>query len=449
MRIGVVPVLRPFAGGEYQHTLNFLQALAAIAEASDADDYVLFLDSVYEGSLPGLTEARWTQASLRPPSSLPQRAFDVAKGAGARLLRSSIGEERAERIAAKLGRGPHMRDPGRIQRRPDLERWFRSHGVSWVLYPNPNRLSFEAGLPYVMLLPDIGHRRHPELADFAKGVWEHREYVMRNGARHATLIIADSEIGKADILEFYGPEGVTEDRVKVLPNIPAVYLSGETLDAERGRVRKTYGLPEKYMFYPAQFWPHKNHVGIVRAIGLLRARSEVRVHVVFSGAYDADPYQVETFAEVTALARELGVTEQIHCLGYVPDQDMSGLYTGAVGLVIPLFLATANMPILEAWAFGCPVLASDIRGVREQISDAGLLVDPASVEKLAEGLARLWTDETFRSDLAERGRRRLAAYSSFEDFRDGLATIIREASERVAEEGDRPPTRASVAGRHD
>jgi len=117
----------------------------------------------------------------------------------------------------------------------------------------------------------------------------------------------------------------------------------------------------------------------------------------------------------------------------VPDEDMSGLYAGAVALVIPLFLAIANIPILEAWAFSCPVLTSDIRGVREQVGDAGLLVDPYSVEAIAGGIYRLWTDEALCGELAEQGRRRLANYSTLEDFRQGLADIVHEATERVRE----------------
>jgi glycosyltransferase involved in cell wall biosynthesis len=190
-------------------------------------------------------------------------------------------------------------------------------------------------------------------------------------------------------------------------------------------------LPERYLFYPAQFWPHKNHAGIVQALGLLKKDFGAEVHIVFCGSYQGENRD-QTFQEMMTLARRLGVAHQVHCPGYVPDEDMSGLYAEAVGLVIPLFLATANIPILEAWAFGCPVLASDIRGVREQVGDAGLLVDPYSVEAISEGIYRLWTDEALRRELAERGRQRLARYTR-DDFCRLLADIIREANQRVRE----------------
>ena len=73
-----------------------------------------------------------------------------------------------------------------------------------------------------MAIHDLQHRLQPEFPEVsANGEWERREYRFRNGARYATLLLADSEVGKEDLLNFYGPYGVTPDRVKVLPFIPA------------------------------------------------------------------------------------------------------------------------------------------------------------------------------------------------------------------------------------
>ena len=87
------------------------------------------------------------------------------------------------------------------------------------------------------------------------------------------------------------------------------------------------------------------------------------------------------------------------------------LYAGAVGLVMPTFFGPTNIPMLEAWAFGCPVLTSDIRGIREQVGNAAILVNPRSEEAIADGIYHLWTDENLRRILADRGRRRLASYT--------------------------------------
>jgi len=91
---------------------------------------------------------------------------------------------------------------------------------------------------------------------------------------------------------------------------------------------------------------------------------------------------------------------------------------------------------LEAWAFGCPVLTSDIRGIREQAGNAAVLVDPRSVESIADGIYQLWTDESLRSTLAEAGRQRLGAYTP-DDYRRELMTILEEAKTRLLSQTSR------------
>ena len=80
----------------------------------------------------------------------------------------------------------------------------------------------------------------------------------------------------------------------------------------------------------------------------------------------------------------MGLEGELRYLGYVPDEDMSGLYAGAVALVMPTFFGPTNIPVVEAWTFGCPVLTSDIRRIREQAGNAAVLVDPRSVEAIAD-----------------------------------------------------------------
>ncbi|PYS54816.1 MAG: glycosyltransferase family 1 protein, partial [Acidobacteria bacterium] len=95
-------------------------------------------------------------------------------------------------------------------------------------------------------------------------------------------------------------------------------------------------------------------------------------------------------------------------------------------LVMPTFFGPTNIPILEAWAFGCPVITSDIRGVREQAGDAALLADPRSPEMIAEAIREIWTDPGLCEALAQRGRVRLSGYTPAE-FRRRLVEIVEEA----------------------
>jgi glycosyltransferase involved in cell wall biosynthesis len=422
MRVGIVPNLNPSAGGIYQYSLTLLRALR---QWKTDDQFVVFTDQTDCQAL-SLEAEGWQLKPLKPASEQRKRLDG---------LRSVVGEG-PHREAWRWLRGVVERgkatlpNPEVVRSLPHVSQWWRCCGVELIIYTSPNRLSFETGFPYVMAIHDLQHRLQPEFPEVsANGEWERREYQFRNGTRYATLLLADSEVGKEDILNFYGSYGVTPDQVKILPFLPATYLATEVSQSERQRVRTFYRLPERYLFYPAQFWPHKNHTRIVQALGLLKQDHGLKIPVVFCGSYTGE-IRERIFSEVMSLSSQLGLEKEIHYLGYVPDEDMSGIYAEAVALVMPTFFGPTNIPILEAWAFACPVLTSDIRGIREQVQQAGILADPRSVEAIADGIYRLWTDEDLTCSLAQLGRQRLASYTP-EDHQRRLVAILEEAKTRV------------------
>jgi glycosyltransferase involved in cell wall biosynthesis len=129
----------------------------------------------------------------------------------------------------------------------------------------------------------------------------------------------------------------------------------------------------------------------------------------------------------------------VHDLGYIADEEMDDLYLGATALLMPTFFGpTVGIPVLEAWAVKCPVLTSDIRGIREQAGDAAVLVDPMSVESIGAGIRRLWCDEKLREELKRRGAARLRLHCR-EEYQEKLRAILAEAKDRARVEGPRRP----------
>jgi glycosyltransferase involved in cell wall biosynthesis len=392
------------------------------------DEFVVFTAASLRDRVPSLNGGHWTIESLNltQPPSARQEMVEVLR----RLVGEGPHREAWRRFRlARQGPAPVL-DVDKVVARPYVTRRFRDAHIDLAVYTYPQSLAFETAVPYVMAVHDLQHRLQPEFPEVsANGEWESREYTFRNGTRLATLVLADSEVGREDILNFYEPHGVTPDRVKVLPYLPASYLVSDVSDSEQQRVRTTYQLPERYLFYPAQFWPHKNHTRIVQALGLLKQEYGADITMVFCGSHSGD-IRERTFQEVMSMASRAGLDQTIRYAGGVPNEDMSGLYAGAVALVMPTFFGPTNIPVLEAWAYGCPVLTSDIRGIREQVGDAGVLVDPRSVESIAEGIHRLWTGKSLAQTLVQRGYQRLGEYTPA-DYRQRLIEILEEAKIRV------------------
>jgi glycosyltransferase involved in cell wall biosynthesis len=432
MRIGILANTNRASGGVYQYSQSMLRALHEWKEAGCEDEFVVFTSSLHP-PVHSSNGSRWEVRSLKiqEPESSSRQTLNT--------LRGLVGEGPHRELWRWLRKAARPANTYSPKSRPDITKQLNDAGVELMLYPEPDSIPFEAGVPYVMAIHDLQHRLHPEFPEVsADGEWDWREYVFRNGAQSATLLLADSEVGKEDILNLYGPYGVVADSVKVLPFIPASYLVPDVPETERQRVRKLYRLPDKYLFYPAQFWPHKNHKRLVQALGLLKQERGLEISIAFCGSYTGE-VRANIFEEVNSIAVRMGIDRQLRYLGYVPDEDMSGIYAGAVALTMPTFFGPTNIPVVEAWAFGCPVLTSDIRGIREQAQHAAVLVDPTSVESIADGIHRLWTDGGLSQILVAGGRKRLAAYTPA-DFRRKLIEIIEEAKGRV-EHGQRTRSR--------
>src|SRR5262245_16101970 len=164
MRIGIVPGLNPKWGGLYQYSLTMLHAQDESRNGGGTDEFVAFVWDVRHSALDQLKSSRWTVNSLQPQPGNAQ-AVDA-------MLRV-------------VDDGPDS-----VKLRPDMHRWFRASGVDLMIYPVPDPLSFEAGVPYVMAIHDLQHRLQPDFTEVsADGEWESREYLFSNGSGYETLLL--------------------------------------------------------------------------------------------------------------------------------------------------------------------------------------------------------------------------------------------------------------------
>ena len=283
----------------------------------------------------------------------------------------------------------------------------------WIC-PNHERYVFRAPIPALGTVHDLMHRyerRFPEVS--ADGEFEAREFHFRETCRWAKGVLVDSELGKNQLIESYGIDGA---KVFVLPYVaPSWMYSYDSRDDEA--VRAKYNLPGKYFFYPAQFYRHKNHSGLLEAVARLKVRHP-DVKLVLVGAKERNGY-----ADVLRQVEALDLAGNVVFLGYADDREMAALYTQARALVMPTFFGPTNIPQLEAFALGCPVATSRIYGIPAQVGNAALLFDPTSVNEIGTMLEKLWTDDALCAELARRGRAHAAAWGP-PQFQERFRAIV-------------------------
>jgi glycosyltransferase involved in cell wall biosynthesis len=211
---------------------------------------------------------------------------------------------------------------------------------------------------------------------------------------------------KNQIHSFYG---VPLGRIAVLP-FPTPRAAMEAAkaapdpDGER-RIRAKYQLQGLFLFYPAQFWAHKNHVALLYALRLLRESYGISFSLVITGSDHGNmPHVRETVSK-------LGLDNVVRIPGFVPREDIIDLYRSAFALTFVSFHGPENLPILEAQALGCPAVLSDIPGVRTLYGEGPILVDPRDERSIADGIMRLYHDPALRTNCIAVGHETAKSYS--------------------------------------
>jgi glycosyltransferase involved in cell wall biosynthesis len=350
-RLGVVMTAGPDNGGTYQYSLAMLHGLRHVSG---------FAITLYgDPQNPDFTRLRFPVIPFREPYGRQLAALA------------------ADRLHVPLG------DP------------FAAQDV--MLAPIYSLSMLHTSRPFVYTLHDLQQLYYPENFSRVQLAWRHQIYT-RVSAR-ARRIICESEYVKSDIMRFYG---VGAERIAVIPAPPQSEFLRPAGDEELRQARDRLGLPERFLFYPAHFWHHKNHLRLIEAFR--DAVPEVPdLKLVLTGK------RQEAYPAVMGAIDAFGLSDRIVCLGYVTQQDLQAIYQLATALVMPSLFESVSIPVYEAFQLGTPVAASNILALPEQVGDAGLLFDPKSVASIKQAILEIARNPESARQRAMRGRERMSA----------------------------------------
>ena len=250
--------------------------------------------------------------------------------------------------------------------------------------------------PFIATVYDLCHRERSEFPEVSDSFeFESREAFFHEVLPRALAVLVSSPSLGRNVSQFYGVE---PSRLTVLPFLPGLHARRAADSDEVVRVRNKYSLPADYVFYPAQFWPHKNHVYLLEGLKALELSHGLVMHAALSGS------DLGNEGYIRNVAGSLELSQRVHFLGFVDSADVGPLYTGARALVMPTYFGPTNIPPLEAMAIGCPVIYSDLPEFREEIGDAALYCDLRDPESLALQLKTIMTRSDIVDSLKRAGR---------------------------------------------
>ena len=294
------------------------------------------------------------------------------------------------------------------------ESLYRKYQIDVMLFFSPLRPPLD--LPYITTVWDLEHRNQPWFPEVSNmGEWYSREKGYLNTLGRASYILTGTKCGKEEIMRFYN---LPPNRIRVIPfPTPRFALNG--VNKTTTNVAKRYGISGEYLFYPAQFWAHKNHINLLYSLKLLHEKYGTRLSLVLVGSDKGN------LTHVQRMVVELGLSNYVHILGFVSQEEVIDLYKNALALTFVSFFGPDNLPPLEAFALGCPVIAARLPGAEEQLGDAAVRVDPKNPEEIAHAIYLLYSDKQLRNQLIQKGFHRAVEWKG-KDYIQAIFSLLDE-----------------------
>jgi glycosyltransferase involved in cell wall biosynthesis len=270
-------------------------------------------------------------------------------------------------------------------------------------------------MPYIATVWDVQHLTHPWFPEVsARWEWDYREMFLSRHLRRAAHVITGTEVGRSELMHYYR---LPSDRIAVLPHpTPSFALNAEEC-INKVALRQRFDLGDPFVLYPAQFWPHKNHANLLLAFRHMLDCSSNCPYLALVGSDKGNRSFVQE------LSSKLELDHRVRILGFVSTDDLIALYRSAAAMIYPSFSGPENLPPLEAFALGCPVVMSDFPGAREQLGDAAVFFDPSCPISLASRLIEVLDQPVLRDTLRQRGFVRAASWTT-KDYVRGVFNML-------------------------
>lgn len=244
----------------------------------------------------------------------------------------------------------------------------------------------------VTTIHDVQELHFPEF--FSAAERAHRALFYKQITERSEQIVVSYQHIKDDLIRYFGR---TPDNVQVCL-LDMQYLWFDELARQKVEVPLPTGVQHPYVLYPAATWPHKNHLGLLRALAHARDTYDLTIHLVCTG------HQTAHFETIRQQVADLHLEQQVSFPGIVSDQTLYSLYQHARAVVVPTQYEAGSFPLMESLLMGIPVICSDVTSLPETIGDNRFTFDPYKTDDMTEKLVRIVQDEGYRQQNLDIGR---------------------------------------------
>jgi glycosyltransferase involved in cell wall biosynthesis/2-polyprenyl-3-methyl-5-hydroxy-6-metoxy-1,4-benzoquinol methylase len=304
-------------------------------------------------------------------------------------------------------------------------------GANVLLCPFTAPYYIDPEIPAISIVYDLQFRSYPQF--FTEVQRLEREEILRSATDLADRVVCISDHVKRTLIE---GTSVDADRVETIP-IGRTDRLGRQSSELISRVMEQHRLtPGRFLYYPANAWPHKNHRLLLTVLGMYNARHpRSDLKLVCTGAPG------NAMNSLRSAIASMKLQDRVLLPGFICDAECAVLFQSALALIFPSLYEGFGMPVLEAMALGTPVLCGNLTALPEVAGTAAITFDPMDPESILEAIRKIETDPELRADLVVRGYRRAGEVGSAREMSARYASIIQELSRE-----ERRPRGLSVTG---
>jgi glycosyltransferase involved in cell wall biosynthesis len=311
------------------------------------------------------------------------------------------------RVVKNIEEGLHL---------PVIEQFLKKEGISIFHSISAQEMPYFKRIKTVYSIYDLAFEINPS--------WykdKYYTYIYKSAVR-ADVIVSSSYSTKKDIVQIYGIE---PEKVRVVYLGVNRKIFNTAVDSRCEYFMKKYDIPEMFILTVATSVKRKNIPVLLEVYGNLSKKGIREKMVVVAGSQPVKE-------EITEMVKEKNMQDNVLCLSEVTIDSLTCLYKKADLFVFPSLYEGFGLPVLEAMACGCPVIVSNVSSLPEIAGDAGLLIDPHSVDEIASAIENVLSDSQLREDMKQKGLERAKQFS-WEKTAEDILNIYKDVFEK--EEG--------------
>lgn len=277
----------------------------------------------------------------------------------------------------------------------------RSRAVDVLFCPMSAINYSEPGIPVLSLIYDLQHEYYPQF--FSYNEIETRKRFYDGISRDADYTVSISEFTRQTVIEKLGFAPDKSEMIYISIH-DRVKIGNEKIEAI---LRKFNIENKKYAFFPANYWPHKNHKMLLLAYSiLLKNNPELDIHLCLTGSL------LQNESSFTEIVQQMGLGDRVNHLGYVTEEEVAALMSGAYFMIFPSLFEGFGIPVAEAMMAGTPVLCSENTSLPEVGGEAVVYFDPRRPLEIADKMYEVITNEDLRKELIGKGFKQVERFNS-------------------------------------